>query len=64
MNDEIKLAVRHMQAVVIRLHDGSTVIGWPKLLSDQEDQQFKVYDNEHVYTISVHDVDTVAPVIV
>ena len=64
MNDEIKLAVSHMQAVVIRLHNGSTVIGWPKLLSDQEDQQFKLYDDEHVYTISVQDVDTVARVIV
>ncbi|MDQ0495517.1 MULTISPECIES: hypothetical protein [Paenibacillus] len=65
MNDEIKLAVSHMQAVVIRLHNGSTVIGWPKLLSDPEDdQRFKLYDGEHVYTISVQDVDTVARVIV
>ncbi|WP_226001961.1 hypothetical protein [Paenibacillus sp. BJ-4] len=65
MNDEIKLAVSHMQAVVIRLHNGSTLIGWPKLLSDPEDdQQFKLYDDEHVYTISIQDVDTVTRVIV
>ncbi|MCC3379941.1 hypothetical protein ACFQ5D_09010 [Paenibacillus farraposensis] len=64
MNDEIKLAVSLKQAVVIRLRDGSTVIGWPELLSDEEDQQFKLYDGEHVYTISVHDVDTVSRVIV
>ncbi|QDY83256.1 hypothetical protein FQU75_07470 [Paenibacillus polymyxa] len=64
MNDEIKLAVSQMQAVVIRLLNGNTVIGWPKLLSDEETQQFKLYDDEHVYTISVNDVDTVARVIV
>ncbi|MBE0343456.1 hypothetical protein E4V51_24440, partial [Paenibacillus sp. 28ISP30-2] len=42
MNDEIKLAVSQMQAVVILLLNGSTVIGWP----NQETQQFKLYDDE------------------
>ncbi|MFB5677516.1 hypothetical protein ACE3NQ_04840 [Paenibacillus terreus] len=62
MNDEIKKALEKPQAVIVKLLDGSILLGWPKLLPDAS--AFNLYDDKNVHTVSVRDVEKVTRVIV
>ncbi|MDO7905310.1 hypothetical protein Q5741_02640 [Paenibacillus sp. JX-17] len=59
--NELKLAIAHAQAVLIRLRNGEILLGWPVM--DPETESFGLYDGSRKHNIVCDELLTVSRII-